>query len=140
MNNPKDIRWKQRFSNYKKALQSLTNAVDLARERELTDLEKQGMIQAFEYTHELCWKTMKDFIIEKGNQQVYGSKDAIREAFNLGLIHNGEGWMKMIESRNLSSHTYNNDIADDIVSSIMQEYIDLFIDFANTMSDQLQDK
>jgi nucleotidyltransferase substrate binding protein (TIGR01987 family) len=133
MDNRKDIRWKQRFSNYKKALNSLKNAVDLSKTRTLTDLEKQGMIQAFEFTHELCWKTMKDFILERGNEEIYGSKDAVREAFNLGLIHNGEDWMKMIESRNRSSHTYNNEVADEVVESIIKVYFDLFNDFENTM-------
>lgn len=139
MNNPKDIRWKQRFNNYKKALLSLKSAVELANERELTDLEKQGMIQAFEYTHELCWKTMKDFILDKGNQEVFGSKDAVREAFNLGLISEGENWMKMIESRNLSSHTYNSEVADKIVLSIIRTYFDLFMDFESTMIKHLNE-
>jgi nucleotidyltransferase substrate binding protein (TIGR01987 family) len=134
MNDQKDIRWKQRFSNYKKALNSLKGAVDLAHKRELTDLEKQGMIQAFEFTHELCWKTMKDFIIEKGNQEVFGSRDAVREAFNLGLIFDGESWMLMIESRNLSSHTYNSEVADKIVRNIIHTYFDLFVDFESSMT------
>ena len=137
MNDQKDIRWKQRFSNYKRALDSLKSAVELANERELTDLEKQGMIQAFEYTHELCWKTMKDFIIEKDNQEVFGSKDAVRESFNLGLISDGESWMFMIESRNLSSHTYNNEVADEIVNNIINTYFDLFVDFETTMSKRI---
>ena len=137
MNDQKDIRWKQRFSNYRKALNSLKSAVELANERELTDLEKQGMIQVFEYTHELCWKTMKDFIIEKGNQEVFGSKDAVREAFNLGLISDGEDWMLMIESRNLSLHTYNCEVADEIVRSIIHTYFDLFMDFESSMTKQI---
>jgi len=137
MNNQKDTRWKQRFRNYKRALDSLRSAVELANKRELSDLEKQGIIQAFEYTHELCWKTMKDFIIEKGNQEIFGSKDAVREAFNLGLITEGESWMKMIESRNLSSNTYNNEVADNIVNNIIHTYFDLFQDFDNSMSKYL---
>lgn len=134
MDNQKDIRWKQRFSNYKKALDTLKSAVELAHERDLTDLEKQGIIQVFEYTHELCWKTMKDFITEKGNREVFGSKDAVRESFNLGLIGDGENWMLMIESRNLSSHTYNNEVANEIVNSIIHTYFDLFMDFESSMN------
>lgn len=80
---------------------------------------------------------MKDFIIEKGNQEIFGSKDAVREAFNLGLITEGESWMKMIESRNLSSHTYNNEVADNIVNNIIHTYFDLFQDFDNSMSKYL---
>lgn len=139
MNSEHDVRWKQRFSNYKKALSSLKNGVELSHKRELTDLEKQGVIQGFEFTHELCWKTMKDFILERGNQNIYGSKDAIREAFNLGLISDGENWMKMIGSRNLSSHTYNNEVADDIVKSILGVYFKLFEDFSEAMDKHLDE-
>ena len=133
MKTEKDIRWTQRFNNYKKALLTLKSAIDLSYKRELSDLEKQGMIQGFEFTHELCWKTIKDFINEKGNQNIYGSKDATREAFNLGLISNGENWMEMIESRNQSSHTYNIEVADEIVKKIISDYIQRFKEFEDTM-------
>lgn len=133
MKTEKDIRWTQRFNNYKKALLTLKSAIDLSYKRELSDLEKQGMIQGFEFTHELCWKTIKDFINEKGNQNIYGSKDATREAFNLGLISNGENWMEMIESRNQSSHTYNIEVADEIVKKIISDYIQRFKEFEDAM-------
>ena len=133
MKTEKDIRWTQRFNNYKKALLTLKSAIDLSYKRELSDLEKQGMIQGFEFTHELCWKTIKDFINEKGNQNIYGSKDATREAFNLDLISNGENWMEMIESRNQSSHTYNIEVADEIVKKIISDYIQRFKEFEDTM-------
>ena len=133
MKTEKDIRWTQRFNNYKKALLTLKSAIDLSYKRELSDLEKQGMIQGFEFTHELCWKTIKDFINEKGNQNIYGSKDATREAFNLGLISNGENWMEMIESRNQSSHTYNIEVANEIVKKIISDYIQRFKEFEDTM-------
>lgn len=135
----KDIRWKQRFSNFQKALGALSDAVELSYERNLTDLEKQGMIQGFEFTHELCWKTMKDFIMDRGNESIFGSKDAVREAFKLGLINDGELWMKMIESRNLSSHTYNNEIANNIVDSIVGIYFKLFQDFNEVMENHLDE-
>lgn len=81
-----DIRWQQRFQNFEKALKQLKQAVDLANQRPLTDLEKQGIIQAFEFTHELAWKTMKNFLESKGQQELFGSKDTSRRAFNLDLI------------------------------------------------------
>ncbi len=127
MTDKKDIRWKQRLTNFTKALKTLEEAVDLYHERQLSNLEKQGLIQGFEFTHELAWKTIKDFFTEKGNNDIYGSRDATREAFNNGLISNGEQWMKMIESRNLSSHTYNNEISDDIVEKVVHQYFSLFI-------------
>ena len=106
-NNQKDIRWKQRFENFQKALSQLKIFLQKASLSELNTLEKQGLIQCFEYCYELAWKVLADFIKHKGNQEIYGSWDATREAFNLGLIKNGEIWMQMIKSRNITSHTYH---------------------------------
>jgi len=118
----KDIRWIQRLDNYTKAFHRLKNAVKLADERKLSELEEQGLIQAFEYTHELAWKTLKDFLNDKGNKEIYGSKDATRAAFKYGLIENGEIWMDMINSRNKTSHTYNEETADMIVKAVLTSY------------------
>lgn len=130
-----DIRWIQRFSNFNKAFLQLEKAVELSYERELSDLEEQGLIQSFEYTHELAWKTLKDFIQGKGNTKIYGSKDATREAFQLELITDGEGWMEMIKSRNETSHTYNDDTAEAIASNIKEKYFVLFKDFQVKMEE-----
>ncbi len=121
MNN-QDIRWLQRFSNYKKGLKQLKSAIELVKKRELSELEKQGMIQAFEYTHELAWKTLKDFLEDKGYKDIFGSKDTTRMAFQLNIIRNGDIWMDMIVSRNQTSHTYNEETAEKIVSSIKKHY------------------
>ncbi|AKL93668.1 nucleotidyltransferase substrate binding protein [Clostridium aceticum] len=121
-----DTRWIQRFNNYKKALKQLEEAVELMEKRELTNLEKQGVIQAFEYTHELAWKTLKDFLENRGNTNIYGSRDATKEAFALGLIENGEAWMQMIKSRNITSHTYDEGTADEIIALIKNSYFDAF--------------
>ncbi len=110
-----DIRWQQRFNNYSKALTQLRQAVQLAAQRPLSKLEDQGMIQAFEFTHELAWNTLKDFLENRGVQNLYGSKDTTREAFKTGLIENGQVWMDMIQSRNLTSHTYNETTAAQII-------------------------
>lgn len=133
----KDIRWQQRFSNYKKALQQLGDAVALSANRELSDLEKQGMIQAFEYTHELAWTTLKDFLEYKGQKDIYGSKDASRKAFKLGIIEDGEAWMDMIQSRNKTSHTYNKETAEEIVTAVTMSYYKLFISLADKLGEQL---
>ncbi|MEQ6120345.1 nucleotidyltransferase substrate binding protein [Reichenbachiella sp. MALMAid0571] len=121
-----DIRWKQRFDSFSKALRQLKDGVDLAESRSLSRLEEQGLIQGFEFTHELAWKTLKDFIESKGNTVLYGSKDVTRKAYQLELIEDGESWMQMIESRNLSSHTYNEETAEKIVSEILTKYYNLF--------------
>lgn len=129
-----DVRWIQRFNNYSKALSKLGNAVALAGERDLTELEEQGLIQAFEYTHELAWKTLKDFLNYKGNKEIYGSKDAAREAFKYGLIKKGEIWMDMIVSRNNSSHTYNEETAKGIITAILDKYYQEFVELKQTLS------
>jgi nucleotidyltransferase substrate binding protein (TIGR01987 family) len=117
-----DIRWIQRYNHFIKALSQLREAVSLAQERRLSKLEEQGLIHAFEFTHELAWNTLKDFLEERGVQNLYGSRDATREAFKTGLIENGEAWMEMIQSRNLTSHTYEEAIAAKIVSAICATY------------------
>lgn len=133
MTHSENSRWIQRFSNYQKALNALRQAVKLAEQRALTDLEKQGLIQGFEFTHELYWKTLKDFFKAKGRTDIYGSKDATREGFQNGLLQYGDIWMEMVESRNLSSHTYNNEISDEIVHKILTSYYQLFCDFESKM-------
>ena len=121
-----DIRWIQRFSNLKKALSNLDEAVKLSEERELTKLEKQGLIQSFEYTYELAWHTIRDFYRSKGEVDIQGSRDAFRLAFERGLIRDGQVFMNMIKSRQLSSHTYNEETADDIYQDIVNHYFCAF--------------
>jgi len=130
----KDVRWQQRFSNYTKALTQLTDAIQLSQERDLSELEQQGLIQAFEYTHELAWNTLKDFLKSRGARGIYGSKDATREAFKLGLIKNGDIWMDMIQSRNKTSHTYNEEVAKEIVAAIEEDYFAEFTKLQVTLT------
>ncbi|MBK8755023.1 MAG: nucleotidyltransferase substrate binding protein [Candidatus Competibacteraceae bacterium] len=122
-----DIRWKQRFDNFNRALHQLTLAVELSRQRPLSDLEKQGVIQAFEFVHELAWNVLKDFLEYEGIQGIVGSRSTVREAFKRGLIEDGAIWMDMIEKRNLSSHTYNLEIAVALVSAIIEIYHPAFL-------------
>lgn len=117
-----DIRWQQRFSNYKKALGQFNKFI--ARE-ELNELEEQGLIKAFEYTYELAWKTLQDFLRDKGYVDIAGPKPVIEQAFQDGYI-DGYAWVRMGKSRNLTSHTYNEQTADEIVEAIREEYADLF--------------
>ncbi|MDE2388394.1 MAG: nucleotidyltransferase substrate binding protein [Betaproteobacteria bacterium] len=126
MTNP-DIRWQQRFASYQKALLQLQGAVELSSQRALSPLEKQGVIQAFEFTHELAWNMLKDFLQDQGNQNIKGSKDATREAFKVELIGDGEQWMAMIQSRNISSHTYDERTAERLVEVIIRDYYPLFV-------------
>lgn len=119
-----DIRWEQRFSNYQKALTQLKKFIDKG---ELSELEEQGLIKAFEYTYELAWKTLRDFLEFSGQTDIYGSRDAIRKAYELGLIEDGESWMDMLKSRNITSHTYNEDVAEEICQAVFEVYFLLFV-------------
>lgn len=133
--NQQDVRWQQRLSHYQKALLQLTNAVELSRQRPLSEIEKQGLIKAFEFTHELAWNVMKDYFEYQGNTSITGSRDATREAFQRNLITDGEGWMEMIQSRNKTSHTYNQDVADEIAGKVTALYYDLFKAFEKRIQD-----
>ena len=123
MNEFKDIRWQQRFSNFKNAFSRLN---DYANRQNLSDLENQGLIKAFEYTYELAWKTLQDLLKHKGYDRILGPKPVIEKCFNLGYITQGKDWVKMHKSRNLTSHIYNEDIAKDISLDIKNSYVHLF--------------
>ncbi|AFI84968.1 nucleotidyltransferase [Methylophaga nitratireducenticrescens] len=114
-----DIRWKQRLDNWNRALQQLDRFMAY---ETLNELEEQGLIQSFEYNHELAWNTQKDFLQDQGYVDLFGSKNVARKAFEVGLITNGEVWLDMIKSRNLSSHTYNRAVARQIVDAIVNDY------------------
>lgn len=120
-----DIRWQQRFKHFQKALLQLGKGVALSQQRPLSDIEQQGLIKAFEFTHELAWNVMKDYFEYQGTTSIMGSRDATREAFQRNMITDGEGWMEMIKSRNMTSHTYNQEIADEISEKVITQYFHL---------------
>lgn len=124
----KDIRWIQRFSNYRKALSRLTEAVQLSRERDLSDLEQQGLIQAFEFTYELAWKTLQDILIEqKGFEKGPGPNVIITLALEEELIHDADQWEEMKEARKRTTHAYDEEMADAIAVLIIGKFHGMFI-------------
>ena len=137
----KDIRWMQRFSNYRKALVQLGKAVGIVSElkgRGDEDmLMEEGLIQRYEYTHELAWKTMKDYAEYQGLSDIIGSRDAIRQTLQSGLISD-DRWMDSIRDRNLTSHNYDDDTAQAIVSNIINVYYPLFVEYEKTMLKRLE--
>ena len=130
-----DMRWLQRLDNYERALATLQRALSLAAERSLSELEEQGLIQAFEFTHELSWLLLKDFLVDQGVSGISGSRDAVREAVVRELISAGSEvtWMAMIRSRNLTSHTYNPAVAREIAELIVDRYGPVFQQLADLM-------
>jgi nucleotidyltransferase substrate binding protein (TIGR01987 family) len=143
-----DVRWEQRFSNYAKAFDKLSQSVDFIRKnvgddfdddgiaKVLSEMIQEGLIQRFEYTHELAWNVMKDYAAYQGNPNITGSRDAVREAFKMQLIKDGETWMDMIESRNKTSHTYNEETSNEIFGKILNEYYPVFSDFRKLMEEK----
>ena len=119
MNNLKDIRWKQRFENFEKAFNQLTEAVEKI--DELSVLEKEGLIQRYEYTFELSWKTLKDYIESKGLTEKF-PRDVIKKSFQYDLIDDGEVWMDMLEKRNLMAHTYDEAIFAQTLDLVTSSY------------------
>ncbi|MDR2617005.1 MAG: nucleotidyltransferase substrate binding protein [Endomicrobium sp.] len=129
----KDIRWKQRFDNYRKALGRLKDNVNYLSTKKLSDMEEQGLIKSFEFTYELAWKTMKDYLEYMGINGIIGSKGTFREAFKAELILNGQAWIDMINDRNLSAHTYDDTIKNKLIKNIVYMYYNEFLNFEKKM-------
>jgi nucleotidyltransferase substrate binding protein (TIGR01987 family) len=127
-----DVRWKQRFNHYIKAFADLQNAVVLAQERDLSDLEMKGVIQSFEFTHELAWKLIKDYLEEQGLFGLLGSKDTTRRAFQKGLIADGETWMDMIRARNMTLHIYDAELAQKVTQDVLDRYFQALLELSET--------
>jgi nucleotidyltransferase substrate binding protein (TIGR01987 family) len=125
-----DIRWHQRFNNFKQAVTQMTKFIEKG---DLNELEQQGLIQSFEYNYELAWNTIKDYYESQGETNIQGSRDAIRLAFKRGLIADGNTWMEMIKSRTLTSHTYNQQIAEEVIVDIKNVYYAQFIKLRDTL-------
>lgn len=137
MTENKDIRWMQRFDNYRKALRLLGQAVEIVSQRvngdeAVEDLLKEGLIQRFEYTHELAWKVMKDYAEYQGYTDIRGSRDAFRKAFEMGIITD-KRWMESIADRNLTSHNYDDETAEAIYEAVVNVYYPLFVQLESTM-------
>ena len=130
----KDIRWIQRFENFKKSLAKLSEAMDEYNGDDMSDTEQAGMIKFFETTYELAWLTLKDFYESKGETNIQGSRDAIRLAFSRNLIASGELWMKMIDDRKLTVHTYDEKTANEVAKKIAELYFPLFMQLQTRLS------
>lgn len=113
-----DIRWKQRFQNYNKAFNNLEEALA---KKELSSLEKAGVIQIYEFTFELAWKTLKDYLEDK-DVEVKFPRETIKEAFKYEIIDDGEIWLDMLQKRNLMAHTYDESTAELAFSLIASQY------------------
>lgn len=124
-----DIRWKQRYSNFKKATKQLTEFIAKG---ELNKFEVQGLIKCFEYTFELAWKTMKDYLELEGFD-VKSPRQTIKTALQARLINNGHAWIDALEKRNLLAHTYNENRAKEAEDLIRNKYYDIILNLCEKM-------
>lgn len=135
MTDNKDIRWLQRYDSFKKALSRLTSVIESERTvSDLSDLEKSGLIQWFEFTYELAWKVMQDLLVSKGYEFVKGPNGTLQMALQDGLIENQDGWREMAKARTLSSHTYDEEEAGDIAGRIYSEFFGLLTELSGKLA------
>lgn len=133
MNN--ELRWQQRFDNFDKAYRNFIQIADYQLE-DLSNLEKEGFVQRFEYTLELAWKTLKDYLLEQGFD-LASPKEVIRQAFQNEIITDGEVWMEALSRRNLTSHTYNPEVLEKTLAFLRTEFYPVIEKMHATLSHQL---
>ena len=129
-------RWHYRFASYRRAFLLLREALD---EEQLTQLEREGTIQRFEYTMELAWKVMKDYL-EAQNvvlSQVT-PRAVIRAAFQAQLVDDGEAWMDALDDRNKMSHTYNFEHFEVVLDNVRARYLAAMDDLHMRLFDELE--
>ena len=124
-----EIRWLQRYNSYTKALMKILEVVESDRKSsDLSELEKEGLIQRFEYTFELAWKTLQDLLIFRGYEITPDPNYVLKKSFEDGLITDHDGWRKMAKARNITAHTYNEEDANKIAQNIYDYYVALLKD------------
>lgn len=136
MEEEKDIRWLQRLDSYNKAFKKMEEVVENKDYKNLSDLEQEGLIQRFEYTFELAWKVMKDLLQEEGYVDIKSPNDTLRQAFNDGYIKDNDKWRRMANARNITSHTYDENDAKEVIYGIYNDYYPLFKDLYNTLKQE----
>ena len=122
-----DVRWKQRFQNFDKAFKRLTDAIQIIRNDPDNVLLQAGLIQTYEFTFELAWKTLKDYLEMEGFT-VPSPRATLRQAFQCGYIQQGDVWLKALNDRNLTAHIYDDEVAKEVIADIQQTYYFLLKD------------
>lgn len=136
MKENKDVRWKQRLSNYSKAMHHLGKALTI----ENPDfVQKAGIIQLFEMSFELAWKLLKNFLEDQGFQDVKSPRAALKKAFEIGLIAHGHQWMQLLEDRNLTTHTYDEGKAIEMVLLIEGKYYPILKELQDTFNQKVNE-
>lgn len=115
-----DVRWKQRFANFNKALEQFEQAVKTNTQDRLA---QEGLIQRFEYTFELAWKCLQDILQERGYEGIRGPKPVLEQSFQDGLIGDGVLWMEMLKARNEASHLYDEKVFTVVYDKAKNEFV-----------------
>jgi len=127
MASPAPLRWHYRFDNFGRAYVRLRQIIEVGHERELAEIEKEGAIQRFEYTWELAWKVMKDYLQASGTTfKTTTPTSVIKAAFQAGLIENGEDWMDALDARNKMSHVYDLEVFEQVIADVSSRFLGLF--------------
>lgn len=126
-------RWRLKFENFEKAFESLTEAMDRIKKSPKDDLLRAGFIQTYEFSLELSWKTLHDYLEEQGFPDLSSPKKVLRTAFKEGYIKEGELWLKAIDDRNLTVHTYNEKLAEEVKNDILEKYYPIIRDLYHTL-------
>jgi nucleotidyltransferase substrate binding protein (TIGR01987 family) len=135
MNN--EIRWKQRFQNFESAYQTFFRTLERLKSEPDDEIIQMALVQAFEFTYELAWNVMKDYLENDGFDEVKNAKQTIRTAFQAELITDAEGWMETIQKRNMASHAYNQTILHETVTFIQDEFFPLVRKFREDLKARL---
>ena len=128
-----DIRYKQRFENYQKSFALLEEGISI---EDPSIIEKAGVIQFFETTFELAWKLLKDYLNYLG-YDTKSPRDSIKTAYSIELISNGDRWIDALMDRNLTTHTYDEKIADEIYEKIKGNYFNLLKALCRKFEDEI---
>ena len=118
------IRWKQRFQNLEKAYLKFQHALQAQAKEPQNELYQMALVQAFEFTFELGWKTVKDFLVYSGVKGVSLPRDVIKQGFHFQVIEDGQLWIDMMQDKNLMAHTYSEENAQKALAKITGQYSD----------------
>jgi nucleotidyltransferase substrate binding protein (TIGR01987 family) len=132
-----ELRWKQRFENLQKAKATLKLALDRLQETPDDKLMQLALIQSFEFTYELSWKTMKDYLKHEGVLEAVTPRQVIKQAFHYKIIPDGQTWIDMLENRNLLSHVYSEEFAQKAVAKIISQYANIINELCEFLTEKL---
>lgn len=133
----KDIRWVQRFQNFTKSMKYLEDALQIPKP---DILQKAGIIQFFEMSFELAWNLVKDYLEDQGFVDVKSPRGALKKAFEMNILENGHEWMDLLQDRNLTAHTYDEQKATDMEQLIQHKYFPLLKALHNSFKQKLDEK